>query len=124
MIAQGEHEFSFLQDKAILDLPLKSYYVCAQIQENLIQVSLQQVVVKSVDSTSNLMTVAIKSKTIPMKHIYELMCDNLWNHVQQHSHINKCEKHHLNNAQKEEEKEYSLTDHLKFKEDFMQYIKK
>jgi hypothetical protein len=124
LVTREEHEFPLLQKIAMLDLPLKSYYVYAQIQDKLIQVSLQQVVVKSADSTSDPKTITIKSKTIPTKHIYKLMCDSLWNQIQQHSHINKCEKHHLNNAQKEEEKEYSIADRLKFEKIFMQYSKK
>jgi hypothetical protein len=127
VLIRGEHEFSLLQCKSNLDLPIRSYFMHAQLYVSSIQMSLQQVVVKDDNPKSDPMTIVVKSKAVPMKHIKELLCDSLWNQIQSDSrHMNICKKHRKNEAQtEEEEEEYSIADRLNFFEEvFIQYISK
>jgi hypothetical protein len=120
VITQGECSFPIMQEKAKLDLPLKSYYVHSQLHESSIQLALNQVVKKE----PHPMTIVIKSDTVPMKHIHELLCDNLWNQIQSNCHQSLCEDHQVGGSENlEGEREYSMADRLEFEESFMKYVR-
>lgn len=96
IFTHGEGLLPALQHRLHIDLPLKSYYVQAQLLEDYIQVSLNQVVKVASSKEEEASAIVIQNNTISIENIYDSMCRNIWtSYVESNdgSNINRCELH-------------------------------
>lgn len=77
IFSQGEGLLPILQKKFKLSLALKSYYLQAQLQEDYLQFTLYQVVVKET-STEEAAAIIIQDDIIQIENIYESVCKRIW----------------------------------------------
>jgi hypothetical protein len=121
IFTHGEGLLPALQHRLHIDLPLKSYYVQAQLLEDYIQVSLNQVVKVASSKEEEASAIVIQNNTIPIENIYDSMCRNIWtSYVESNdgSNINRCELHEQYNYDEGivqiKETLYSLDDYENF----------
>jgi hypothetical protein len=96
IFTHGEGLLPALQHRLHIDLPLKSYYVQAQLLKDYIQVSLNQVVKVASSKEEEASAIVIQNKTIPIENLYDSMCRNTWaSYVESNdgNNINRCELH-------------------------------
>lgn len=94
-ITQGEGLLSLLQEKFKLSLPLKSYFVQAQLHEEFLQLILNQVV-KLKSPKEEAASVIIQDQTIPIQNICDSLCANIWKSIGSCDgsiNVNCCEMH-------------------------------
>lgn len=77
-----------------LPFPLKSFFVLAQLHEDYIQLTLNQVVTESNSNEQNQESIIIHDKSIQIPNIYDSLCLNMWNNiVKDNSLIQLCDTH-------------------------------
>lgn len=92
LITQGEGILPVIEKKLDLKLPLKSYFVMAQLHENYIQFTLHQVI-KTLPTEENAATIIVRDKIIPIENVNDTLCKNIWNHIKSTKKIVCCTSH-------------------------------
>ncbi|KAG2199462.1 hypothetical protein INT47_011574 [Mucor saturninus] len=78
-------------------LPIKSYFVLAQLNEEYIQLTLNQVV-QTVTDEEDAASIIIQDEIISIPSIYDSLCDHIWKHIGNISAlITPCEEHEEDN---------------------------
>lgn len=75
-----------------MDLAIKSYFVLAQLHENYIQLTLNQVV-KTSSIKENASAIIIQDEIIQIENVNENMCKHVWNHIESSDEIHYCTSH-------------------------------
>ncbi|GAA5800332.1 hypothetical protein HPULCUR_005759 [Helicostylum pulchrum] len=92
IITQGEGLLPVIQNFWKLEFPIKTYFVLAQLHENYIQLTLNQVVTTS--SSKQEESIALKDKIVPIQNIYDSLCMHVWIYIMEHSQsIQLCDIH-------------------------------
>ncbi|GAA5798565.1 hypothetical protein HPULCUR_003970 [Helicostylum pulchrum] len=90
----GEVLFPVIQQSFNLRFPLKSYFVIAQLYENYVQLTLNQVVTESGLENEYQEAVIIQEEMIPIPNIYDTLCFNMWsNIIEESSLVQLCDTH-------------------------------
>ncbi|GAA5809196.1 hypothetical protein MFLAVUS_002601 [Mucor flavus] len=93
VITQGEGMLPAIQKYLNLELPLKSYFVLAQLHEDHIQLTLN-LTVTFPDSKGEQESIIVEDKIIPIKNIYDSFCLNVWRNLEENSDsIQLCNEH-------------------------------
>ncbi|KAG2210910.1 hypothetical protein INT47_000064 [Mucor saturninus] len=88
VITQGDRILPVIKKELGLKLKLKSYSVMAQLHENYVQVTLQQVV-----NLDPIMTIIVQDKIIPIDNVSDSLCKSIWEHIVSTKEINCCTNH-------------------------------
>lgn len=92
IITQGEGLLPVIQNFWKLEFPIKTYFVLAQLHENYIQLTLNQVVTTS--SSEQEESIVLKDKIVTIQNIYDSLCIYVWIYITEHSQsIQLCEIH-------------------------------
>jgi hypothetical protein len=93
IMTQGEGTLQRLQNEFDVDLPLKSYFVQAQLHENYVQLTLNQVVkIALLEEEEETSAIILKDKIVAIKDIFDSLCRNIWEQLDS-SLIDCCEEH-------------------------------
>ncbi|KAI8058903.1 hypothetical protein BDF21DRAFT_403529 [Thamnidium elegans] len=91
---QGEGLLPVIQQSFKLQFPLKSFFVVAQLYEDYVQLTLNQVVTESVLDHEDQETIVIQEEIIPIPNIYDSLCFNIWSNITEDSSlIQLCDAH-------------------------------
>lgn len=114
IITQGEGSLPLLQQSSKSLLPLKSHYVLAQLRDDYLQLTLNQVI-ESTSLEGKSSAIIVSDKIIPTPNIHDSLCMNLWDQI-----INSDSLIHLCGH---EEHKYKKMFSLKTKEKFFITLK-
>ncbi|KAI9352325.1 hypothetical protein BD770DRAFT_393215 [Pilaira anomala] len=79
-------------------LPIKSYFVLAQLHETYIQMTLNQVVTFPFSEEEEQESVVIQDEIIPIQNLYDALCSNAWDYIIHNTNvINLCDIHTKSN---------------------------
>ncbi len=101
-----EQLLPILQKQSGTNLPLKSFYVHARLYERYINISLNQVVIKSQTPKINAKNIVVKSKIVALGYLSDLICDNLWVTINLKDYIiadKSCKKHNVDHDHSQQE---------------------
>ncbi|GAA5800186.1 hypothetical protein HPULCUR_005611 [Helicostylum pulchrum] len=113
VIMQGEGMLPAIQKYLNLELPLKSYFVLAQIHEGHIQLTLNQTVTDP-DWKGEQESIIVEDEIVPIENIYDSFCLNVWRNIVENSDsIQLCDEH-TDGTSLKTKKEFEVI--------FMQYI--
>ncbi|KAG2232454.1 hypothetical protein INT48_005171 [Thamnidium elegans] len=91
---QGEGLLPVIQQSFKLQFPLKSFFVVAQLYEDYVQLTLNQVVTESVLDHEDQETIVIQEEIIPIPNIYDSLCFSIWSNITEDSSlIQLCDAH-------------------------------
>ncbi|KAG2233245.1 hypothetical protein INT48_001694 [Thamnidium elegans] len=91
---QGEGPLPVIQQSLKLQLPLRSFFVVAQLHEDYVQLTLNQVVTESGSDHEDQETIVIQEEIIPIPNIYDALCFNMWSNITEDSSLIKlCDTH-------------------------------
>lgn len=80
-------------------LPIKSYFVLAQLHETYIQMTLNQVVNFPFLEEEEQESVIIQDEIIPVQNLYDALCSNAWDYIIHDTNvINLCDTHTKSNS--------------------------
>ncbi|KAI7890889.1 uncharacterized protein EV154DRAFT_234782 [Mucor mucedo] len=88
VLTQGDRILPVIKKELGLELKLKSYSVIAQLHENYVQVTLQQVV-----NLDPIMTIIVQDRIIPIDNVSDSLCNSIWKHIVSTKEINCCTNH-------------------------------
>lgn len=89
LIVRGEGILSALQKKLNLNLPLKSYFVLAQLNQTYIEVALHQVVdIETPERSAS--SIILEDRVIPIENVIDTTSKNIWRHMTLHDGIEYC----------------------------------
>ncbi|KAI8056478.1 hypothetical protein BDF21DRAFT_430903 [Thamnidium elegans] len=122
IITQGEELVSLIQQALKLELSLKSYFVLAQLHEEHIQLTLNQVVEIS-DQGEEASTIILQDEIIPIRNIYDSLFRYTWNNIitDGNSLIQVCNTHN-EDSNYECQQLYSLENKTKFANTLKKFI--
>ncbi|GAA5808493.1 hypothetical protein MFLAVUS_001884 [Mucor flavus] len=90
----GEVLFPVIQRSFKLQFPIKSFYVVAQLYENYVQLTLNQVVTESGLENEYQEAIIMQEEMIPIPSIYDTLCFNMWTNITEDSSlIRLCDTH-------------------------------
>ncbi|GAA5808555.1 hypothetical protein MFLAVUS_001946 [Mucor flavus] len=90
----AEGIFPVIQRSFNLQFTIKSFFVVAQLYENHVQLTLNQVVTESGLENEYQEAIIIQEETIPIPNIYKSLCCNMWNNIiEDSSLIQLCDTH-------------------------------
>ncbi|GAA5805126.1 hypothetical protein HPULCUR_010639 [Helicostylum pulchrum] len=89
----GEGLFPAIQQSFNLHFPLKSFFVVAQLYEDHVQLTLNQVVTESGLENEYQEAIIIQEEMIPIPNIYKSLCFNMWNIIEESSLVQLCDIH-------------------------------
>ncbi|GAA5816210.1 hypothetical protein MFLAVUS_009736 [Mucor flavus] len=90
----AEGLFLVIQQSFNLQFPLKSFFLVAQLYENYVQLTLNQVVTESGLENEYQEAIIMQEETIPIPNIYDILCRNMWNSITEDSSlILLCDTH-------------------------------
>ncbi|GAA5808560.1 hypothetical protein MFLAVUS_001951 [Mucor flavus] len=90
----AEGLFPVIQRSFNLQFTIKSFFVVAQLYENHVQLTLNQVVTESGLENEYQEAIIIQEETIPIPNIYKSLCCNMWNNIiEDSSLIQLCDTH-------------------------------
>ncbi|KAI9273790.1 hypothetical protein EDC94DRAFT_689813 [Helicostylum pulchrum] len=89
----GEGLFPAIQQSFNLHFPLKSFFVVAQLYEDHVQLTLNQVVTESSLENEYQEAIIIQEEMIPIPNIYKSLCFNMWNIIEESSLVQLCNIH-------------------------------
>lgn len=93
IITQGEGMLPAIQKYLNLELPLKSYFILAQLREDYIQLTLNQTVTCP-DLKGEQESIIIEDKIVSIENVYESLCLHVWNNLIENNHsIQLCDQH-------------------------------
>lgn len=119
---QEERILPLIQQYLSLKFPLKSFFVLAQLHEDYIQLSLNQVVTEF-NKDGNQEAIIVRDKTIRIRNIYDSVCLSMWNKiVEDNSLIHFCDIHNKNDNETFDI--FSFKNQVKFTSNLKQYISK
>ncbi|KAI8047202.1 hypothetical protein BDF21DRAFT_457392 [Thamnidium elegans] len=91
---QGEGLLPVIQQSFKLQFPPRSFFVVAQLHEDYVQLTLNQVVTESGSDHEDQETIVIQEEIIPIPNIYDSLCFNMWsNIIEDSSLIQLCDTH-------------------------------
>ncbi|KAG2235844.1 hypothetical protein INT48_003956 [Thamnidium elegans] len=91
---QGEGLLPVIQQSFKLRFPLKYFFMVAQLYEDYVQLTLNQVVTESGSDHEDQETVIIQEEIIPIPNIYDSFCFNVWSNITEDSSlIQLCDTH-------------------------------
>lgn len=123
IITHGEGYLSVIQTNLNMKLPDKSYYVLAQLHEEYIQLTLQQVVQVTTLKEKDVSSIIIQDEIIPIQNIYNSLCMSIWNHiVKRNSLIKSCPLH--NNSKLKNQYLFSIESFKQFMTHMKRYLLK
>ncbi|KAG2235805.1 hypothetical protein INT48_001031 [Thamnidium elegans] len=121
IITQGDDILPTIQKYLHLELPLKSYFVLAQLHEGHIQLTLNQTVTCP-DLKEEQESIIIEDKMVPIENIYDSLCLNVWNNLIENNDLIKlCDEHNMSDTDGVLDL-FSLKTIKEFKSNFKQYI--
>ncbi|GAA5808421.1 hypothetical protein MFLAVUS_001812 [Mucor flavus] len=83
----GEVLFPVIQRSFKLQFPVKSFFVVAQLYENYVQLTLNQVVTKSGLDNKYQEAIIVQEEMVPIPNIYKSLCFNMWNSMTENSSL-------------------------------------
>lgn len=93
IITQGEELLPFIQQSLKLEFSLKSYFILAQLHEDYVQLTLYQVVAES-SPEEQMEAIIFHDEIFYTQNIYDDLCSNMWNNVNQNNQlIEPCKEH-------------------------------
>ncbi|KAG2235835.1 hypothetical protein INT48_003947 [Thamnidium elegans] len=121
---QGEGLLPVIQQSFKLPFPLRSFFVVAQLHEDYVQLTLNQVVTESGLDHEDQETVVIQEEIIPIPNIYDSLCFNMWSNITEDSSlIQLCDTHKgYNNNELLDI--FSLENQAEFTNNLKEYISK
>ncbi|KAG2235812.1 hypothetical protein INT48_003924 [Thamnidium elegans] len=121
---QGEGLLPVIQQSFKLQFPLKSFFVVAQLHEDYVQLTLNQVVTESGSDHEVQETIVIQEEIIPIPNIYDSLCFNMWSNITEVSSlIQLCDTHKGYNDN-ELLDIFSLKNQAEFTNNLKEYISK
>ncbi|KAI9252245.1 hypothetical protein EDC94DRAFT_281683 [Helicostylum pulchrum] len=119
---QGEGLFSTIQQSFELLFPLKSFFLVAQLYEDYVQLTLNQVVTEAGLDHEDQEAIIVRDQTFAISNIYESLCFNMWNNIaEDNSLIHLCDAHKW--CKDDELLEmFSLENQSKFMSNLTEYI--
>ncbi|KAI9362671.1 hypothetical protein BD770DRAFT_381534 [Pilaira anomala] len=118
IITQGEGLLPAIQKQINLELPIKSCFVIAQLHENHVQLTLNQVVTDVGLEDEAQEAIILQDKIVPIENIYESLCISMWDKISRNtSLIQFCDLHCRDN-----EHLFELTAKNKFTESLREFI--
>ncbi|KAI9362633.1 hypothetical protein BD770DRAFT_440586 [Pilaira anomala] len=119
IITQGEGLLPAIQKQIKLKLPIKSCFVLAQLHENHVQLTLNQVMTDiGLEDDEAQEAIILQDKIVPIENIYKSLCISMWNNIAQNtSLVQFCHLHCGNN-----ENLFALTTKNKFIELLREFI--
>ncbi|KAI8078354.1 hypothetical protein BDF21DRAFT_420353 [Thamnidium elegans] len=123
IITQGERLLPLFQQSLSLPLPLKSFFVVAQLHEDYIQLTLNQVVTES-SLEENQQAIIVDDEIIHIPNIYDSLCLNMWNSIVQDISLIKPCTAHKKYSGNELLEVFSLENRAEFASNLQKYISK
>ncbi|KAI8067297.1 hypothetical protein BDF21DRAFT_454688 [Thamnidium elegans] len=121
---QGEGLLPVIQQSFKLQFPLKSFFVVAQLHEDYVQLTLNQVVTESGSDHEVQETIVIQEEIIPIPNIYDSLCFNMWSNITEDSSlIQLCDTHKGYNNNELLDM-FSLENQAEFTNNLKEYISK
>ncbi|KAI9271103.1 hypothetical protein EDC94DRAFT_303382 [Helicostylum pulchrum] len=119
---QGERLLPLIQKSLNLQFPLRSCFLVAQLYEDYVQLSVNEVVTESGEKRKDQESIIIQEKLIPTPNIYKSLCLNAWNNIiEDTSRIQLCDTHKgYNNSELLEI--FSLANRAKFTSNLEEFI--
>ncbi|KAG2233260.1 hypothetical protein INT48_001709 [Thamnidium elegans] len=124
IITQGEGLLPVIQQSFKLPFPLRSFFMIAQLHEDYVQLTLNQVVTEFGSDHEDQETIIIQEEIIPISNIYDSLCFNMWSKIiEDNSLIQLCNAHKGYNG-KELLDMFSLENQAEFTNNLKEYISK
>ncbi|GAA5808475.1 hypothetical protein MFLAVUS_001866 [Mucor flavus] len=90
----AEGLFPVIQQSFNLQFPVKSFFVVAQLYENYVQLTLNQVVTEPGLENEYQEAIIMQEEMIPIPNIYDNLCINMWSNITEDSStIQLCDTH-------------------------------
>ncbi|KAI8094001.1 hypothetical protein BDF21DRAFT_86107 [Thamnidium elegans] len=124
IITQGEGLLPVIRQSLKLQLPLRSFFVVAQLYEDYVQLTLNQVVTESGLDHEDQETTISQEEIIHIPNIYDSLCFNMWSNITEDSSlIQLCDTHKGYNDN-ELLDIFSLENQAEFTNNLKEYISK
>ncbi|KAG2235836.1 hypothetical protein INT48_003948 [Thamnidium elegans] len=121
---QGEGLLPVIQQSFKLSFPLKSFFVVAQLHEDYVQLTLNQVVTEPGSDQEDQETIISQEEIIPIPNIHDSLCFNMWSNITEDSSlIQLCDTHKGYNDN-ELLDIFSLENQAEFTNNLKEYISK
>lgn len=121
IITQGEGMLPAIQKYVSITLPLKSYFILAQLHESYMQLTLNQTVT-CLDLNGDQESIIIEDRIVPIENIHGSLCQNLWNYLIENSHLIRLCDDHINSDTNKILDIFSLKTKKEFENNLKQYI--
>lgn len=89
IVTRGDGILHAIQASISVTLPLRSYFVVAQLHPTYMQITLHQVV-KTESSEENSSSISLHDKIIQIENVIDTICKNIWCHVERIGGIDYC----------------------------------
>lgn len=123
ILPQGKCLLPLIRQSFELDMPLRSYFVLAQLRKNYVQLTLNQVVTVPSIATgrgNNPSSIILKDEVIQIENMHDSLVTYLWQHVTENEDlVQLCDTHHKSGF----ENLFSLKVKKEFFKNFKRYIK-
>lgn len=96
VITYGEGLLPMIQKYHSYEFPVKSYFLLAQVHEEYLQLTLNQVVAGTEEVAENEESIIVQEEIVPIQNIYDTLCLDIWDHATTTNDSNLirfCDKH-------------------------------
>lgn len=119
IITQGEGLLPAIQKQIKLELPIKSCFVLAQLHENHVQLTLNQVVTDiGLGDDEAQEAIVLQDEIVSIENMYETLCINMWSNITQNTNLVQFCYLHCEN----DETLFTLIPKNKFTESLREFI--